>query len=69
MPRDICTVAVLINTLKTFPSDATVMVASDEEGNSYGDLGIYAPEDGVDGRKVVTFFPLGYLDDEQVFAS
>lgn len=51
------TVKELINHLKNLPSNVTVIMASDEEGNSY--FHTSSPELGetYDGKEVVILFP------------
>lgn len=61
------TVAQLISDLKQFPQDAEVVVAGDEEGNHYGDVAFYSPEKGKKGKLVLTIFPAGYIDGEDIF--
>jgi hypothetical protein len=61
------TVEMLLNTLKDYPKNMRVVLSGDSEGNHYGDPGVYEPEDGKDGGKVLTLFPINHLMDEDIF--
>ena len=51
------TVKELINYLKDFPSDITIIMASDEEGNSYFHTSLPELGETYAGKEVVVLYP------------
>ena len=60
----------LIKLLKTFDPDALVDMASDEEGNSFGDVSNWVAEGNLKegGEKVYTLYPLNCYDGMDRYA-